>query len=340
VSSIGSPTPVQIGAPPKGRDRPLWSVMIPVYNRTSYLAHALNSVLAARHGRHEMQVEVVDDCSTQNDPEAIVKAICPKRISFYRQPRRVGMAANWNTCIERAQGRFVHILHDDDFVTSGYYGEIEALAEKYPGVGLYSTRCFFVDSDSIITGPTDRVPELERPGKSTAPFFYQAPIQCAGVTVRRTSYEAIGGFRTDLRYVADCEMWARVTGSHGAVMSANINACYRMYDETETARLLRTGENIRDICRLNEIFAERYPAFSVKAGRDKVSRMAWQQYQTFKWLGDDAAAAANREVWVQLTPVQRRLVQQFRSRAIPYIRKLRGVLDASADEKRVGASRP
>ena len=99
--------------------------MIPVYDRTKYLAQALNSVLAAGIGPQKMQIEVVDDCSTQNDLGAIVKAICPGRISFYRQPHRVGMAANWNTCIERAQGQLVHILHDDDYVEPTFYSQFE-----------------------------------------------------------------------------------------------------------------------------------------------------------------------------------------------------------------------
>ena len=46
------------------------------------LAEALNSVLAAGYNREKMQIEVVDDCSTQNDTEAIVEALCPNRISF------------------------------------------------------------------------------------------------------------------------------------------------------------------------------------------------------------------------------------------------------------------
>src|SRR5262249_23206416 len=113
-------TSVRIHPVAKGRNRPVWSVMIPVYNRTKYLAQALNSVLAQGFDQQEMQVEVVDDCSAEGDSEDVVKAINPKRISFYRQSRRVGMAANWNTCIERARGRLVHILHDDDFVGAGY----------------------------------------------------------------------------------------------------------------------------------------------------------------------------------------------------------------------------
>jgi glycosyltransferase involved in cell wall biosynthesis len=99
--------------------RPIWSVMIPVYNRVKYLRQALESVLSQGHRQDEMQIEVVDDCSANNVVEPVVKGICSDMISFYRQPRRVGLVSNWNTCIERARGHLVHILHDDDFVAKG-----------------------------------------------------------------------------------------------------------------------------------------------------------------------------------------------------------------------------
>jgi glycosyltransferase involved in cell wall biosynthesis len=298
---------------------PVWSVMIPLYNGTRYLIEALDSVVAQGFDEREMQIDVIDDCSTQGDSENIIRTRYGDRLSFYRQPKRVGMAENWNACIRRAKGSLIHILHQDDFVANGYYSEIKSLADKYPNVGLYSTRSFFVDNDSIITGITCRIRELEQPANVSEPFFYETPIQCAGVTVRRTSYEALGGFRLDIGWVTDCEMWARVTGTHGAIVSPRVKAFYRMVDGTETQRVLRTAENIRDICRLNALFAQRYPSFCIERGRAKASAGAWEQYLKFRSLGDDVAAAANYEMWVRLTPASERLALQV----MRYIRRAR-----------------
>jgi glycosyltransferase involved in cell wall biosynthesis len=301
---------------------PIWSVMIPVYNRTKYLCDTIDSVLSQGFSERELQIEVIDDCSSQNNPESLVGTKYGKRVSFYRQPQRVGMAANWNACIQRAHGTFIHILHQDDFVAQGYYREIQRLSVTYPEVSLYSTRSFFVDAESIITGVTNRVRELEKPTRSTEPFFYETPILFPGVTVRRSAYEALGGFRLDLGFVTDCEMWARVTGSHGAVVSTKVAAFHRLDNEHETARLARTAEGIRDICHLNELFSRRYPSFCIEQGRARVSMLAWQQYQNFKSLGDEASAAANREMWRQLTPINHRMGRQFANAVRPCVRKL------------------
>jgi hypothetical protein len=217
----------------------------------------------------------------------------------------------------------IHILHDDDFVVDGYYREIETLACKHPDIGLYATRNFFVDDDSIILGVSERVRELERPARAVEPFLYMTPIQCAAVTVRRSAYEAVGGFRSDMGYVTDCEMWVRMAGSRGAIVSPKVLASYRMSDGTETRRVLRSAEGVWDICRLNSLLEQRYPQFSVELGRDRVSRTAWDYYLQFKRIGDGQAAAANYAAWKKLTPAARRFSPRFANDMMARVRRAR-----------------
>jgi glycosyltransferase involved in cell wall biosynthesis len=103
-----------IGPVPAGTEGPLWSVMIPTFNRTEYLPRTLESVLAQDPGRDKMQIEVVDNCSTTDDPEPVVRAAAGDGITFTRNSQNLGSMRNFNRCIERANGYLVHILHDDD----------------------------------------------------------------------------------------------------------------------------------------------------------------------------------------------------------------------------------
>src|ERR1700758_2683106 len=84
---------------PSDVKRPLWSVMIPTYNCANYLRETLQSVLAQDPGPDVMQIEVVDDCSTKDDPEGVVREIGQGRVQFYRQPKNGGVTRNFNTCI-------------------------------------------------------------------------------------------------------------------------------------------------------------------------------------------------------------------------------------------------
>ena len=306
-----------------GVERPLWSVMIPTFNCARYLRQTLESVLAQDPGPSHMQIEVVDDASTEDDPAAVVRDIGRGRVAFHRKTRNAGPTANFNTCVERSTGRLVHILHGDDLISVGYYDTIGELAERHPGLGLYATRCFFADEKLAVLATTDHIRELENPGRSPEPFFYATPIQCAGITVRRSSYEALGGFRPDLVHTADCEMWARVVTARGGVISGEIKATYRIFAANDSGRLAKTADNVRDTCRLNAIFAERYPGFSAQSGRARVSDMAWHQYVKFKLAGEKQAAENNHRLWVELTPMRTRLWRILKSEILPWFRRIR-----------------
>jgi glycosyltransferase involved in cell wall biosynthesis len=61
-----------------------------------------------------MQIEVVDDGSTDADKEALVKQTGKGRVEYYRQPENVGSLRNFETRLNRATGHYIHILHGDD----------------------------------------------------------------------------------------------------------------------------------------------------------------------------------------------------------------------------------
>src|SRR5690554_8045208 len=106
--------------------------MIPSYNCIDFLRETINSVLLQTPSSDEMQIEVIDDFSTDGDVEALVEELGKGRVGFFRQPKNVGHLRNFETCIKRARGRLVHILHGDDAAKHGYYQELGSLFEKYP----------------------------------------------------------------------------------------------------------------------------------------------------------------------------------------------------------------
>ena len=77
--------------------RPLWSVLIPTHNCAHYLRETLQSVLAQDPGEALMEIIVVDDHSTKDDPEAVVKEFGQGRVQFIRQEKNVGKVKNYET---------------------------------------------------------------------------------------------------------------------------------------------------------------------------------------------------------------------------------------------------
>jgi len=301
-------SPAITAAPADGKLRPFWSVMMPVFNPPpGYLEQALRSVLQAGIDPDNMEIEVIDHASTTGEVAALVRRIAGDRVRVHREPVNQGLCYILNRCIERANGELVHILHHDDYVLPGFYSKLSAAAANHPEVGLLASRCFFVDEQSIVSGVTARLMELEVGGKAVESFFYAAPLQCPGVVVRRTVYEKLGGFRPDLIFALDNEMWVRIISSAGGLVLPEILACYRVSGSNESSRLHRTAESWRDLDRMYQIFAGRYPALDLEKARGLQSANGRQFAERYEALKDHEAAQANWDYWRQITPFKLRL---------------------------------
>lgn len=277
--------------------RPFWSVMIPTYNRTKYLEQTLKSVLAQAPSPEEMQIEVVDDCSTEDDPEPLVKEIGQGRISFYRQPHNVRQFSNLNTCIQRARGHWVHILHDDDLVQPGFYSCLRASLENNSTVGAAFSCFSLIDEESRekFVWPTER----NTPGileNWVERIAVEPQIQTPAIVVRRKVYEEIGGFNPELLWVADWEMWQRIAAYYPVWYEPQPLACYRMHAKAITSQIKKTGENIVDV-RKAIAFAQSYLPESIAKQIETKAKEYWALFalrtaRTMLGMGDTEAAAA------------------------------------------------
>ncbi len=240
--------PPKIGPPPGTGLRPRWSVMVPVYNRVSYLESTLRSVLSQDPGATEMQIEVVDDASSEGDPENLVRRLAGDRVQFFRQARRLGGIANWNSCIERSRGEWVHILHSDDVVLHGFYESFRAAAESPAGVGAAFCRYTTIDENGACLGTS----ALERATPGVLPDFISSigagnRIQCPSIVVRRSVFERLGGFRPEISYAADWEMWMRIAAHFPFWYEPAILAAWRVHPESWSTACVRSAQNVADM---------------------------------------------------------------------------------------------
>jgi len=292
-----------------GKPRPFWSVMIPTYQpKENFLRQTLESVLQQAAGADAMQIEVVDDCSPDVNVEEMVRAIAGTRVKVSRTPQNLGLAGGWNTCLERARGQWVHLLHHDDFVLPGFYARMRAVAEAHPEVALVACRSFSVDEQGVILNVSPRIPDMEAGGRAVKHFYYANPLQCPGVVMRRKFYETHGGFRPDLLYTLDLEMWARAIGLEGGVVLPDVLACFRSSTESATSRLKRSADSLRDVERLIQIYDERYPEYDRKISLFQLCEKTLDQARLFSKNGDNEAARANWSYWRSNMPITMRLL--------------------------------
>lgn len=242
---------LRISPVPKGIVRPLWSVMIPTYNRPKYVEQALLSVLEQDPGAQIMQIEVVDNCSppeVQAELEAMIARVGRGRVTLYKQPRNMGLVGNLNTCIKRAHGHLLHILHDDDLVLPGFYQRLQIGFAQSPMIGAAFCRYVHINERNQQTYRADS--ELSIAGvlhNWIARIFVRNQLQPPAIAVKRSVYETLGGYRPELSHTVDWDMWQRIAG-HGYAFwyEPQVLACYRVHSGSDTSEVIRSGRNLAE----------------------------------------------------------------------------------------------
>lgn len=254
--------------------------MIPTHNTGAFLRTALDSVLAQDQGPAHMDIEVVDDGSTTDDPERLVREFGDGRIRLHRNPRNLGPTATFNECLRRARGEWIHLLHGDDAVLPGFYAACDRIIAENPDVVMVIGQVIMIDESGrwlTLTGPP--------PSRAGGPFvdflLHQATAQVAqfaGTAVRRDAYEAVGGFCTRFHHVADRDMWFRV-GQYGLVWCTDRPyGLYRVHAGADTGRHVRQGTDVEEMYLSTRINLQRLgladDAPAVRGWRANLSRRA------------------------------------------------------------------
>lgn len=246
-------TPPVIVPVPDGEKRPLWSVMIPAYNCAGYLKKTLESVLLQDPGPEKMQIEVLDDHSTDEDVRMLVAETGKGRVAYYCQPQNRGSLRNFETCLNRSRGEWIHLLHGDDLIKPGFYQEIENLFSIYPKAGAAFTSHLFVDECGKEISRQKKI--SDQAGIIREWLLKIAEIQCIqppAIVVKRSVYEHLGGFFA-VQFGEDWEMWVRIAAHYQMVHSPRYLASYRVHMHNITSQSFLSAQNIADISKVIDI---------------------------------------------------------------------------------------
>lgn len=240
---------------------PIVSVMIPAYEPNEFLLKAIESVVSQNFDSRRMEVVVVDDQSPRVDVSALVGGGgWSDRVRLHRNQENLGLAGNWNECVRLARGKVVHILHQDDWISDGFYSRMLPAFQKHPRVGMAFCRHAYVDEKGLVFHETEKerwfrgrlINWLDR-------IAVGQRIQCPSVLVRRSTYLELGGYRSDLIYALDWEMWVRIAARYDVWYDPKLMAYYRIHSQNETSRLALQGKLMQDELKTIDIFSKYLP---------------------------------------------------------------------------------
>ena len=186
-------------------EQPLVSVIIPVYNGTSYLRSALESVFAQTY--RPFEVIVVDDGSTDDSGE-IAQSFPEVR---YIHQANQGVAVARNTGLKDARGEFVAFLDQDDLWLPEKLAAQMAFLQNHPEADYSLTQQrFFLE-------PGNTLPSWFRKELLASP---QTGWILGTLLVRRSVFEKVGDFGADYVTASDSDWFfrAKAAGLQPAVV--------------------------------------------------------------------------------------------------------------------------
>lgn len=90
----------------------LVSVIMPSFNTVKYIEKSIESVLNQTY--KNLELIIVDDCSTDNTDEIIKPLLSDKRIKYIKNEKNSGAAVSRNKAMAAAQGKWIAFLDSDD----------------------------------------------------------------------------------------------------------------------------------------------------------------------------------------------------------------------------------
>jgi glycosyltransferase involved in cell wall biosynthesis len=116
----------------------LLTIVIANYNNGHLLRECIDSILSGGY-QEEVDIIVVDDCSTDNSREIIHDLSKHIRLCYYFREENGGVEAAFNTGISLAKGKYLHLFAADDRYVPGGLPRLVELIKKYPKCPLFSS---------------------------------------------------------------------------------------------------------------------------------------------------------------------------------------------------------
>ncbi len=186
---------------------PVFSIVIPLYNKERHIAETLNSVLLQTFDDYE--VIVIDDGSTDGSA-AEVKKLSDNRIIYIKTGNK-GVSSARNTGIDMAKGEIIAFLDADDIWMPTHLQELYNLYKDYPEAGILHSGYIIKAGNTELIPHFEGLPEQYR-GMIDDPFkaslhYRLGIVQVMGV--RKNVFETAGYFDPQLSNMEDTDFWIR-----------------------------------------------------------------------------------------------------------------------------------
>lgn len=218
-------------------DKPLVSVIIPTYNRETFLRQAIYSV--ANQSYSPIEILVIDDGSSSNYAEAICETF--ENCQYYYKENG-GLSSARNFGLKKAKGVFIGFLDDDDFWREDKIEKQLAGFEVNPDVYLVHSSAMVINQTGNLTGDIIGAVK-EKAHLRSGNVFWNAlgtwVVKSPTPLIRREVFENGFLFDENIKVGEDVDFYQRLFYRHKVLYLDEPLAYYRVYDDQSRLSLQR-----------------------------------------------------------------------------------------------------
>jgi glycosyltransferase involved in cell wall biosynthesis len=241
---------------------PLVSICIPTFNAARWIHECLESALGQTYA--PLEVLIIDDASTDETVE-LIRSVDDERIRLQVNEQNIGLAQNWNACIEMSRGDFIKFLFHDDILYPDCVEKLMRAMLANPNVGLvFSPRDVIVKGDPEAESTKTwlqnwttlhtrfRALEPVNHGRDLFAQYLKRGFQGnwigepSSVLIREECFTRLGLFNPNLYQVCDVEMWLRIMLSYDIGFLPEKLSAFRIHSDSTSFRNMASRRNFLD----------------------------------------------------------------------------------------------
>ena len=190
----------------------LVSVIIPTYNRKTYVQEAIYSALEQTYP--QIEIIVIDDGSNDGTGP-LLKSKYGHRIKYIFLENR-GEAAARNVGIHQSDGEYLAFLDSDDiWMPTKIEKQVEFLKSR-SDYGIVSCHVLVIDEAGKYIHNVPKRPEQKSEHITLETLVLNSPVYQSTVLIRRECIEEVGGYDESIRYGEDRDLILRTAASYQA----------------------------------------------------------------------------------------------------------------------------
>ncbi|WP_309647480.1 glycosyltransferase family A protein [Nocardioides sp.] len=237
---------------------PIVDVVVPHYGDTALLAQAITSVL--QQTDESWRLVVVDD-SASAEVATLVRDLASPKVEYHSNTQRLGVAGNFQRCLDLVRAEWVVFLGCDDRLLPGYVAHLQSCAERHSHVSAVMPAVQVIGRDgrdlATMADLTKRLlrtfsgPGEVRAGERLLTSLMHGNWTYFPATAWRSSAIRPHGFRQDLPTTLDLALLADlVLVGHQIAVTSHTNFQYRRHAQSASSLTASSTERFGEEARL------------------------------------------------------------------------------------------